>query len=217
MAQHGTVVFAHHQTRGRGQRKKQWESESKKNIAVSIVVQPQVLMLSQSFFLSMAIAVGTQRFFNSYAAGETTIKWPNDIYWRDRKAAGILIENIIQGTEWKWSVVGVGVNVNQTRFENVTTKAASLKQITGKEFEPLQLAKELCSFLQTAYHELTTCRQELIAAYRNSLYKLNEVVMFKKDSRIFSAVVKGVTDSGHLVLKSSFEETFEVGEIEWVI
>jgi BirA family biotin operon repressor/biotin-[acetyl-CoA-carboxylase] ligase len=217
MAQHGAAVFAHHQTKGKGQRYKQWQSEANKNIALSIIIRPQGFTLSQSFLISMATAVAVYRFFNNYAGEETKIKWPNDIYWRDRKAAGILIENSIQGTEWKWCVVGIGINMNQTSFDDIATKATSLKQITGKEFEPVLLAKELCNFLGEAYTELALSESSILTAYKNNLFKLNEAVAFKKGPRIFTALVKDVTKNGQLVVQGTIEESFEVGEIEWLI
>src|SRR4029078_6487819 len=104
MAQHGTAVFAHEQTKGKGQRNKQWLSAPNKNIILSLIVQPFGLRTNELFLLSMSGAIGVQNFFNSQAGGKTKIKWPNDMYWRDRKAGGILIENIIQGEEWKYAI-----------------------------------------------------------------------------------------------------------------
>ncbi|RYZ30418.1 MAG: biotin--[acetyl-CoA-carboxylase] ligase, partial [Chitinophagaceae bacterium] len=119
MAQHGMVVFSHYQSKGKGQHNKTWLGEVGKNIAMSVVLQPPALALSQSFLISMATALGVQRFFSKYAGSETKVKWPNDLYWRDRKAGGILIENIVLGSEWKAAVIGIGVNINQTSFEGV--------------------------------------------------------------------------------------------------
>ena len=144
MAQHGMAVFAHEQTRGRGQRQKQWISEAKANIAISIVIEPKELGTSQIFLLSKTVALGVLELFKNYAAEGWSVKWPNDIYWRDRKAGGILIENMIQGTDWRYAIAGIGLNINQTDFGGLGNKAVSLKQITGKTFEPTVLAKELC-------------------------------------------------------------------------
>lgn len=217
MAQAGAAVFAHHQTSGKGQRTKTWVSEPQKNIAISIILQPAPITLSQAFLLSMATAIGTQRFFNAYAGGDTKIKWPNDIYWRDRKAAGILIENILQGNNWKWAVIGIGINVNQTVFDAFPTNPTSLKQITEKDFDPLSLAKELCGYLQKSFNELLHSGSGIAATYKSMLYKLNEQVVLKKDSRVFNAVVKEVTTAGQLVVEAGTEERFDVGDVEWMI
>ena len=116
MAQHGMVVFTHEQTKGKGQRAKEWLSQTGQNIAMSIIIEPSKLKVSGIFLLSMMTAVALQEFFGNFVADETKIKWPNDIFWRDRKAAGILIENLWQGSEWKFTVIGIGINVNQTDF-----------------------------------------------------------------------------------------------------
>ena len=217
MAQHGTAVFAHHQTKGKGQHNRTWLSEEGKNIAMSVILQPPALALSQSFLLSMATAIGTRQFLSKYAGSETKVKWPNDLYWRDRKAGGILIENIVQGTEWKAAIIGIGININQTSFENLDSKAVSLKQITGKDFEPLALAKELCQQLSQAYDVLHKLPAQIIESYKNQLYKINEVVRLKKGSRVFDAKVKNVTTMGQLVVQHATEEYFSIGEVEWLI
>lgn len=216
MAQNGTAVFAHHQTKGKGQRNKDWQGEAGKNIALSVIVHPQVLVLSQSFQLSMATAVGVYNFFSQYAGSETKVKWPNDLYWRDRKAGGILIENIVQGSEWKAAVVGIGININQTQFDDLGTKAVSLRQITGKEYDPVELAKELCTHLDQAYTLLRKLRTEVYAQYRSHLYKLNESVRLKHGSRVFDAVVTDVSTLGELIVEHATEERFRVGDVEWV-
>ena len=217
MAQHGMAVFTHHQTAGKGQRQKQWLSEAGKNIAMSVVLQPPGLALSQSFLLSAAVAVAIQRFFSFYAGDETKIKWPNDVYWRDRKAAGILIENVLQGAEWKAAVIGTGININQTVFETIDRKAVSLKQITGKEYDPLALAKELHRQLLRICKEVLPNPKALLQEYSDGLYKRDQTVRLKQGSRVFEAKVKAVTALGEMVVQHSIEEKFVTGEVEWLI
>ncbi|MDQ3279741.1 MAG: biotin--[acetyl-CoA-carboxylase] ligase [Bacteroidota bacterium] len=217
MAQSGTAVFAHHQTKGKGQRHRTWQGEPNQNIALSLILQPPGLALSQAFQLSMATALGVHRFFSHYAGSETKVKWPNDLYWRDRKAGGILIENHLQGSNWKAAIVGIGININQTSFDTLERKAVSLKQITGKEHSPVELAKELCTYLCEAYARMHKLPSELMALYRSHLYKLNEPVRLKHGSRVFDAVIKDVTALGELVVDHATEERFSVGELEWMI
>lgn len=216
MAQSGTAVFAHQQTKGKGQRHKAWQSEAGKNIALSLILLPQGLSLSESFLLSMATAVGVHHFFTRYAGSETKIKWPNDLFWRDRKAGGILIENIVQGSEWKAAIIGIGININQTRFEKLGTGAVSLKQITGRDNDPVALAKELCTCLEKAYEILQKLPTETTEQYRSILYKLNQTVRLKHGSRVFDAVIKDVTSLGELIVEHATEERFSVGELTWV-
>lgn len=216
MAQSGTAVFAHHQTKGKGQRHRKWQGEPGQNIALSVILQPPGLALSQAFLLSMATAIGVQRFFTSYVGSETKVKWPNDLYWRDRKAGGILIENVVQGSEWKAAIIGIGININQTKFPNLDRRAVSLKQITGKDYSPVELAKELCGHLSQAYELMHKLPMEVKELYRQHLYKLNESVRLKHGSRVFDAVIKDVSSLGELVVQHATEERFGVGELEWV-
>lgn len=184
---------------------------------MSVVLQPPGLALSQPFLLSMATAVSVQHFFAKYAGAETKVKWPNDIYWRDRKAAGILIENIVLGSDWKAAIVGIGVNINQTAFEGVENKAVSLKQITGKDHEPLAMAKELYADFFQAYDILLKLPSQTMEEYKNHLYKLNETVRMRQGSRVFEAVIKDVTSLGELIVEHATEERFAVGEVEWLL
>jgi BirA family biotin operon repressor/biotin-[acetyl-CoA-carboxylase] ligase len=217
MAHHGTVVFTHEQTKGRGQRTKEWLSQKDQNIAMSVLIEPESLRISGLFLLSMMVAVSVHEFFVDHANEDIKIKWPNDIYWRDRKAAGILIENVWQGAEWKFAVAGVGINVNQTDFGELRTKAISLKGITGKHFEPVTLAKALCKVLDEKYRLLITDPSKIIEQYKSHLYKLNMPVKLKKDSRVFEAAFKDVTVAGQMIVQHTIEEKFDVGEVQWIM
>ncbi|MCU7551075.1 biotin--[acetyl-CoA-carboxylase] ligase [Chitinophagaceae bacterium LB-8] len=217
MAQHGTCVFAHEQTKGKGQRSKRWVSIHGQNILLSIIIEPFNLRPEQLFRLSMMTAIGVQRFYSHYVGEDTYIKWPNDIYWRDRKAGGILIENNLQGREWKYAVIGIGLNINQTSFEGMPVKAVSLRQITGRRYDTVEMAKSLINTLQTTFEELLNNSEEIASCYHKFLYKNHQTVRLRKGSRIFDAYIKGVTEDGRLVTATSMEEYFSVGEVEWVM
>lgn len=240
--QHGLAVFAHEQTGGKGQRGKSWSSERGSNIALSIIINPYPLMVSEVFRLNTCVAVAVQEFFRKYAGDETKVKWPNDLYWRDRKAGGVLIENVIGSLKseagsgnsdikpdsyraqisdfsaWKWSVAGIGININQTVFPAYLPNPVSLKQITGKSFDPAQLAKELCSVVDKYFHFLISGNFESIfKTYQTLLYKKDERVKLKKGNRIFEAAITGVAETGQLITQHAGEERFDFGEVEWVI
>ena len=216
MAQHGQAVFAHTQTNGRGQRQRTWISESGANINISLIIEPEGLATSQMFLLSKAVAVGTLQFLDRHVKSETSVKWPNDLYWRDRKAGGILIENVVQGTGWKYAIVGIGININQTAFGDLDGKAVSLRQITGRKMDPVAAAKELCTYIDRTYAEIFTLPQHIIETYRDRLYKKGETARLKKGTRVFDAVIKDVTETGQLVVQHAVEEKLEVGAVEWV-
>lgn len=215
-AGHGTVYFALEQTAGKGQRGKTWITTPGENIMMSVVIDPHPLKTSQQFLLSAAIALGCYDFFKNYAGDETSIKWPNDIYWRDRKAAGILIESRVASLDWQWSIAGMGININQTQFDPAALRPVSLKQITGKTYDINALARELCTSLQNRYQAINYPTQ-LLADYQQALYKLHQPVKLKKGASVFETSIQGVTPAGQLITRDTLERHFDVGEVEWVI
>lgn len=229
-AAHGTVYFALEQTAGKGQRGRRWITLPGQNIMMSTVLQPAGLPLSNQFIVSAAIALACYDFFKNYAGDETRIKWPNDVYWRDRKAGGILIENRISAPEntpqrgpqpaasWAWAIAGTGININQVQFDSGIQRAVSLKQITGKDFEVVELAKELCQRLQQRWEMVMKEKMTatLLEHYQAALYKRTEKVKLRKGNTVFETTITGVTAQGELLTKDVLERQFQAGEIEWV-
>ncbi len=223
MAQHGLGIFAHEQVAGKGQYGKTWNSEKDKNIALTLLLKPSPLLHTQQFQLSAAVALAVHDFYSRYAGEDTKIKWPNDLYWQDRKAGGILIESVMGGGEWemgkwKWAIIGMGININQSEFDSSLKNPVSLKQITGKNFDPLALAYELYGLVLSRWEELLKNGfDNILAAYNARLYKKDETVKLKKASRIFEAKILRVTAEGRLLVQHSVEEELEHGSVEWVL
>jgi BirA family biotin operon repressor/biotin-[acetyl-CoA-carboxylase] ligase len=216
-ASHGTVFFALEQTKGKGQRNKNWESKAGENLLMSAVIDCTKYALRKQFQLSMVTSLACYNLLKKYAGDETAIKWPNDLYWRDRKAGGILIENIINGNNWETAVLGIGINVNQTVFPVMNRKAVSLKQISGKEHDPIEVAKELCLELEKMISLLNDDNSdELLASYNNSLYKKDQIVRFNKENLTIEARVKGVNIDGNMMLEGFSNPTISWGEMEWI-
>jgi BirA family biotin operon repressor/biotin-[acetyl-CoA-carboxylase] ligase len=164
----------------------------------------------------MAVANGVHSFFNFYAGNETKIKWPNDIYCCDRKAGGILIENVIQGNAWKHAIIGIGLNINQTDFGNFN-RAVSLKEITGKSYDTVSLAKDLLTFLDSSFKEMTSDTDTVIKNYHEHLYKWKETVRLKKEETVIEGYLKRVNMDGMLIIETPTQEMlFKVGEVEWL-
>ena len=169
--------------------------------------------------------------------GDTKIKWPNDLYWQDRKAGGILIENVIGVNKtkdkqsrseageneatysaWHWSVIGVGINICQTFFPEELKNPVSLRQITGSDYRPVELAKELRQIILKNFHHLVTKGfDDLYSSYLAFLYKKGEAIKLKKGSRVFEATIKSVSPTGKLIVQHAIEEVYDFGEIEWLI
>jgi BirA family biotin operon repressor/biotin-[acetyl-CoA-carboxylase] ligase len=147
------------------------------NIILSIVLKPDFLQPFQQFQLSACVAVATRQLLNTYDGDSLKIKWPNDIYWQDRKLGGILIENIIRsyepgGGNWDWAVVGIGLNINQTNFAADLKNPVSLKQIMGKSFDQIELAKKLCLSIDDFYKRLANNEANaILELYNQFLYK----------------------------------------------
>ena len=223
LAQNKTGVFAHEQLAGKGQRGKVWLTEKAGNIALSILLKPQAIPLTAQFQLSACAAVAAQIFFARYTSEDSKIKWPNDLYWQDRKAGGILIESVVSSREsgvstWEWAIIGIGININQTSFPPHLPNPVSLKQITGKTFDPVLLAKELHSIFLQQFDELTTRGFSTIYEhYLANLYKKNKRVKLRKDNRSFEATIMGVSSSGKLIAEHGMVEEFEFGAVEWML
>ncbi len=233
-AEHGTVYFALEQSAGKGQRGKTWISHPNENVIMSAIIQPYRLLLDQQFQLSVAVALACYDFFKNFASEEfTKIKWPNDLYWQDRKAGGILIESAVgkkesgvgsrfrgndgSGAEWLWAVVGIGININQTEFEEFSTKAVSLKQITGKDWDVEALTRELCACLENRYQGLIAGdAYDQLKEYNSHLYKRNETVRLKKANAVFETTIISVSQKGKLITRDTMEREFDWGEVEFV-
>jgi len=188
-----------------------------------VVLDPKKLIFNGSdpdpSIVSMLVAVGTFNFFTRYAGDETRIKWPNDIYWRDRKAAGILIENSFRGPIWQWSIAGMGVNINQTSFGTELNKAVSLKQITGKTYLVKDLAVELCKHIQDTLDLLITEGPDaIITLYNNALYKKGELVTVAVNEVIKSVTMCRVLPNGYLEIENEngIKESVALGTVKWL-
>ncbi|HYF32836.1 MAG TPA: biotin--[acetyl-CoA-carboxylase] ligase [Chitinophagaceae bacterium] len=217
LAKHGATWFAHHQTAGKGQRNKSWATEAGQNITMSCVMEPGGPNITRPFLLVAATALACYDFFNDYCKGDVSIKWPNDIYWRDRKAGGILIENIYRANEWQFAVAGMGLNINQESFPAHLPNPVSLKQVTGRHYELIALAKELCERLTHRYAQFASNNPVLMEDYNHVLYKLDETVRLKKDNIVFQTTIQGVTALGQLITQDAIERQFEFGEVEWLL
>jgi len=218
LAKHGDAFFAMTQSAGKGQRGKTWLTERGTNIIITLVMRPEGLLLRDQFRFSAGVALGTHDFFSTYAGDKTSVKWPNDIYWNDRKAGGILIENVVAGAQegWQWAIAGIGLNINQTSFPQEIRNPVSLKQITGKEWNVIELAKELCSRILSQIETLLTDTKWL-GDYNERLYKKGQAARFRQGNRVFEATVKKVNALGKLVIDTGIEEQFGFGTIEWVL
>ena len=217
LATPGTVYFAHEQTAGKGQRAKTWQTEKGKNLIMSAVITPPVPEISRLFLLSAATALACCEYLKSFAGDETAIKWPNDIYWNDRKAGGILIENILHGQSWEFAIIGIGLNINQTIFDRSVPNPVSLKQITGKNFNIIKMAEGLCDHLNLQIQAIEEGRgNEILRKYNAALYKLGKEITLKIAGEKITGMIKEVNESGELILSGKEERKIVFGTAEWL-
>ena len=175
----GSCYNTPYQTHGKGQHGRVWESEKGQNLLCSYVLELKSLNPSKNWGpedqkgLSAAVAIGAKAFFGAHAGDETLIKLPNDIYWRDRKAGGILIENSLRGTEWTWAVIGIGFNINQTSFSPDAPNPVSLRQITGRQWEIARLQTELSKALTESIQNWIQVGEEATIENMKPLWRSN--------------------------------------------
>ena len=197
------VVWADYQTAGRGCGTNRWESEHGRNLLFSVLTHPQAIAASRQFLLSMAISLAICDALARYIE-EVSIKWPNDIYWRDRKLCGILIEHRLSGADVRESIIGVGLNVNQTVFRSDAPNPVSLAQVLGRETDRRTLLSEI---LDAFAQRLTSLTQGVEACwnmhveYEASLYRRNGWYLYQDAAGTFEAAIEHVEDSGMLVLR----------------
>ncbi|HTE26150.1 biotin--[acetyl-CoA-carboxylase] ligase [Flavitalea sp.] len=219
MATPGTAYFALEQTAGKGQRGKTWKSQPGQNIIMSLNLSPGKALIDKFFMLSASVSLACYDFYKTLAGQETSIKWPNDLYWRDRKAGGILIENIIGQPDksWKCSVAGIGININQTEFGDFSHRAVSLRQITGKEESVTMLGKELCIYVQNRMNAFYAGDYlQILEDYNQALFMRGQKVKLKQGSIVFQTTITAVDMLGQLIVSDTLERSFGFGEIEWV-
>ncbi|MFD0752042.1 biotin--[acetyl-CoA-carboxylase] ligase [Mucilaginibacter calamicampi] len=214
----GTVIMAEHQYAGRGQQQNKWVSQPGKNLTFSILFKPTFLNAVNQFDLTRTISVGVYDTLRTLLGDGLKIKWPNDIYYNDRKLGGMLIENMVQGNRINNSVVGIGLNINQGDFPEGIGNATSVKQILHKDYDLRLLLSEICSHIEAYYLHLKAGKIDLIrSSYLSRLYWLNEERTFRAGDEIFTGIIKGVADNGLLqVYRDGLTASYNLKEIEFL-
>lgn len=213
----GTIVITDHQTSGRGQRGNTWEALKAQNITMSLILKPSFLRPSEQFDLNMAVSTGIYQFFKANGTEGISIKWPNDIYINDKKAGGILIESTISGNNLNYSVIGIGLNINQNSFSN--PRATSLTVETGSAEMPLDaLVEQLCFYLETAYLSLKNGhKEEIKKKYLEIMFRAGRLSRFRDENGTFLGTIRGVDPVGKLIVEGEItEKSYDIKEIEYL-
>ena len=230
---HLFTVRTDYQTAGRGQAGNGWESEDGSNLLFSTLLRYSI-PAQQQFRLTEIVSVAMVDMLSRYLPVEKVhIKWPNDIYYEDKKLSGILVENTLAGTDIAYSIVGIGLNVNQLVFNSKAPNPISMKQITGKDYAVETLLDEYLSMLQ---YEMTVAATALHERYLSCLYRRRGMFPYverevsiipttivksgeQTDNKVFMAEIIGIEPTGELVLRceDGAVRTYHFKQIQFVI
>ena len=198
------TVVAEKQTAGKGQRGNSWESEDGKNLTFSTVVYPTALKARDQFSISMITSLSMLCVLNEYAEG-FSIKWPNDIYWNDKKIAGILIENELEGDYVTQSIIGIGLNVNQEKFLSDAPNPVSMRQILGSIISRKEVIEKILYCLTLSYNRLEVDFEQMVKetcfVYQQVLYRNKGFHTYRDAKGLFKAEIDQVEPDGHLRLR----------------
>lgn len=210
-------IVAHHQVEGRGQRGTVWKSEAGENLTFSVYLPGLESIHKEAFKLSALVALALKKVLINYDIPKLSIKWPNDILSRQFKIGGILIENMITQNRVGASIVGIGLNVNQTSFPNLP-KASSMKSLTNISYDLDVLLKDILFEFEKIPHLFNELSyNKVISDYYDSLFKYNKVTMLQfPDGNLAQGLIRGVDKYGRLIVEFEEDrlESFDIKEIQ---
>ena len=214
------VAVAAHQTAGRGMDKNRWESEAGKNLLFSIALNVNYLEAENQFKISQAVSVAIVETLSQYVDNQQLfIKWPNDIYFGDKKLVGMLIQNTIEGRMMGLSIIGIGLNVNQLQFSKDIPNPVSLKMITGEEYDLKNLLNQLIVNIKNAVESLRfeKNREEINSKYISKLYRYQKWAEFVYQNQVNTLIIMGFDKYGRLLLhdKEGAEIVCDVKELQF--
>jgi len=215
----GTVIMADNQFAGRGQQGNIWRSEPGKNISMSIFFKPFFLPLHKQFYLNILSSLAVSEALRHYVQDEIKVKWPNDIYYQNKKLGGILIENSLSGSLIKSTIIGIGLNINQEWFSaDLQQKATSLIQILKKEIHLNDIIDKIFVLMEKYYLILKSGGYNVLREqYLSRLYNFNIKSSYKFEYNTFEGTIEGVEEDGRLIVNiNGTEKRFNFKEIEFL-
>ncbi len=218
MAEHGMTIRSDFQTTGKGQHGNIWLAEERKNLLFTIILDTKGFQLQDQFLLNAFACLSVADYLMTNAdIRNVTIKWPNDIYAENKKIAGILIENIIRGSNWTHAIIGVGLNVNQTHFPDMNW-ATSINLETGKNYKINQVLKELLKSMNTNFRKFESDPLSLLPLYNALLYRISKEITFTRNHEMYKGIILGVDTNGLLNISVNGKiRSFKHKEIELIL
>lgn len=213
----GAVIVAGEQTKARGQRGNTWVSEPGKNLTMSLILEPHFLKASEQFFLNMSISLSVYSTIVEFNGDEScSMKWPNDLLIGNKKVAGILIENGVKKNCLDYSIVGIGLNINQDNFNQL--KATSLSKEINSPLDLRLVFERLISNIESYYLKLKSGKfSEIKEEYLQNLFGYKIVRRFRGEYE-FSGIIEGVENTGRLLISVNGDtQKFDFKEIEFLL
>jgi len=212
-----TVVITKNQTKGKGQIGAVWNSEKDKNLTCSVFKRNSGVSIDNTFYISMVTSLAIIKTLQLFQVPKLVVKWPNDILSEQKKICGILIENVIKQQDIEGSIIGIGLNVNQTQFPDLPS-ASSLKNLTGTLFDVEELLARIIEQLKYYFEKLEYDKHDFIKrAYEALLFRRLKPSTFKDvEGNLFSGIIQGVNNNGTLQiqLEDDIVKEFELKEIQ---
>ena len=197
----GSLVVTDFQTAGKGQVGNSWESEAGMNLMFSLLLYPDFIPANRQFLISQIASLSVKETLDAYT-DFIQVKWPNDIYWKDRKICGMLIENDLSGQLLYCSIIGIGLNLNQSLFRSNAPNPISLTQITGKKYDREEvLNRFLRIFFQYYCLLLQEKEEEVRTAYMQALYHGEGYHRYRDGQGQFESRIQAIEPTGHLILQ----------------
>ena len=212
-----TVIRADFQTKGRGQIGNHWVADSGKNLLFSVILHPTHIAANNQFILSQCVSLALFRTVSLYCE-DVSIKWPNDLYVGDKKIAGILIENLLNGKNIASSIIGIGLNVNQENFIGAENPI-SLKNILRNDLNINEILVLFLQELQSLYAMIPAQNETIRREYLANLYLLGKQAQYKDKNGTFTGAISSVSDDGklHIIDSTGQERTYYFKEVEYLI
>ncbi|WP_367752143.1 biotin--[acetyl-CoA-carboxylase] ligase [Flavobacterium sp. WC2430] len=211
-----TVVTAENQTKGKGQMGSVWSSEAGKNLIMSVFIKDSLSDVNQIYNLNIAIALAVIQSLETFNIPNLSIKWPNDIMSYNFKIGGLLIENSIKSDGTLSSIVGLGLNINQTNFDNLP-KASSIAKICDSSFDKEKVLYSIIDKIKQNIDKLKNDSDSMCDEYVNLLFKKGIPMPFKDSSnQNFMGIIQGVSNAGNLqvLLEDDSISEFSLKEIQ---
>jgi BirA family transcriptional regulator, biotin operon repressor / biotin---[acetyl-CoA-carboxylase] ligase len=213
----GTVVITHHQTAGRGQRGNTWTVEPGQNLTLSICLSPGFLTIKKQFFLNIMTSLAVRDVLEEHlSTPDIYIKWPNDILVHGKKICGVLIENQLTGSTIQGSIIGIGLNVNQHRFE--LSSATSMFLESNRQFDLQAVFDSILGKIEARYLQLKQLKYAIQKAeYLERLYRRGEQHYYQAERGPFKGEIVGIDEDGRLAVNAGNEmKYFEVKQIRYL-